>query len=442
MHHSDLWHENSKLQFKLEHLYALRTGSKVNWNQEHYLRLLEKLGNPHLKLPPVVHVAGTNGKGSVVAMLRAIYTAQGYKVHAYTSPHLIKVNERICLAGEDISDDMLEHAIDFVLDIIGDEPLSFFEIMTAIAFLKFSQVPADVLLLEVGMGGLMDCTNVIQNPLVSVINRISLDHMMFLGGSLAEIAAQKAGIMKRGVPCVVGYQGEGESASIILDVLQNVAEKTETILHCKGTFWDVESTADGGFSLFCQGKTQIFPRPNLPGHHQIENAGLVLAAIVCSSGTLPVAPENITEGLMHISWRGRLQQIEHGAIEIWLDCGHNDSAGEILARQAEEWAQHDQKPLFLVLGMLDTKDVGRFIHPLSPFLSGVRVVPIRGEPSSLKFSEIQNRLASFIRTNLMGEDRDVFSAIEFLKNSNNNGVRILVAGSVYLAGEVLSGGKK
>lgn len=442
MHRSDLWHENSNLQSKLEHLYSLRTGSKVNWNQEHYLRLLQKLGNPHLNLPPVIHVAGTNGKGSVVAMLRAIYTAQGYRVHTYTSPHLIRVNERICVAGEDISDDELEQAIDHILGLIGDEPLSFFEVMTAIAFLKFSQISADVLLLEVGMGGLMDCTNVIQSPLVSVINRISLDHTMFLGESLSDIAAQKAGIMKAGIPCVIGYQGGGESASEIMGVLRETAIKTGAILHEKGMFWNVEHAGDREFSFYCQGKTQSFPMPTLSGEHQIENAGLALAALCCATDTLPVTPENIAIGLQHVDWCGRLQRLQEGVTEIWLDCGHNDSAGEILAQQAEIWAQQDQKPQFLVLGMLDTKDVAGFVRPLLPYLSGVCVVPIRGEPSSLKFSEIQSRLARLTNSNNICEKNGVFSAIEFLKNSTPGGVRILVAGSVYLAGEVLAGFEK
>ena len=211
MHKADLHHSNQSLQLKLEKIFQLRrTRSAVNWDREKYLDLLQHFGNPHAHLPPVIHVAGTNGKGSIIAMLRAVCEAAGMRVHCYTSPHLVQINERIVLAGKEIDDDLLESLIDEALGYIGDAPLSFFEVSTAIAFKAFSQVPADVLLLEVGMGGALDCTNVIEKSLVSVISRISMDHTQFLGDTIEEIAAQKSGIIKPGLPCIIGYQGGGE----------------------------------------------------------------------------------------------------------------------------------------------------------------------------------------------------------------------------------------
>lgn len=439
MHISDLKHPDSTLQQKLEYLYNLRTGSKINWDSAAYLRLLQRLGNPHLSLPPVIHVAGTNGKGSVVAMLRSIFEAAGYHVHAYTSPHLVRVNERILLAGETISDSVLNLIIDDVLELVGDDKLSFFEIMTAIAFKMFSETPADILLLEVGMGGRLDCTNVIDAPLVSIINRISMDHTEFLGGTLSEIAAQKAGIIKKGVPCVIGYQGLEVQANIVYDILINYAEGINAPVFCFGIDWKVFKKQDS-FSFDLLSEKVLFPTPSLLGDHQIYNAGLVLAALEKIKNSFEISEQHIVQGLTTVSWAGRLQHLADvkSPHEIWLDCGHNDSAGEVLAQQVKQWRLQDNKPLILIVGMLGTKDLESFISPLLPFCSQIYCVGISGEPNSQQGEIIAQKIHALNSMPELHVCVDVQAALKKLTNQPKCICRVLIAGSVYLAGEVLS----
>ena len=305
-----------------------------------FLSLLERFGNPHLNLPPVIHVAGTNGKGSIIAMLRSILEAAGYKVHAYTSPHLIHVNERIYLAGENISDEYIERLIDDALGYIDNAPLSFFEVITAIAFKAFSNAPADIVLLEVGMGGLLDCTNVIEAPLVSVINRISMDHTDFLGNTLKEIAAQKAGIMKKSVPCVIG--GQGQNGLDALDVFREKAQTVETELFISGQDWTIESNQDNVIYT-TEEQREFYTFPALVGTHQILNMGVVLTALERIKTSFPIRKEAIETGLSSVIWPGRLQRLDLnwptdiGAHEIWVDSGHNDSAGIAIAEQIVQW---------------------------------------------------------------------------------------------------------
>jgi dihydrofolate synthase/folylpolyglutamate synthase len=306
MHQADLRHPRPSLQKKLLALYQLRTGSKVNWDATAYRTLLRDMGEPHKKLPPVIHVAGTNGKGSIVAFLRAMLEAQGYRVHAYTSPHLLRVNERIRLAGEDITDNLLERMIDEVYAQHSLAGLSFFEITTALAFRAFSAVPADVLLLEVGMGGRLDCTNVIEDPLVSVISRISYDHTEFLGGTLADIAAEKGGILKAGRPCVVGAQGPEDDTRGVLGVLETLADERSTPLLVYGRDW--RSFESGGQMVFeARGERNVYPLPGLAGAHQILNAGAALMALRVVGDALPVSEEAKAQGLRRVVWPGRMQ---------------------------------------------------------------------------------------------------------------------------------------
>lgn len=439
MYFSDLRHPDIKLQQKLEYLYGLRTGSKINWDNVAYIALLEALGNPHLHIPPVIHVAGTNGKGSVVAMLRAVLEAGGYKVHAYTSPHLLRANERIVLAGRDISDDAFESYIDMVLPLIGDAQLSFFEIMTAIAFKAFAETAADFALLEVGMGGRLDCTNVVPAPLVCAINRISLDHTEFLGETIEEIAAQKAGIIKKNVPCVLGWQGDEARQSVIKEVISAKAISLDAPLYVYGVDWRV-GAQDNAYAFKMDACEITFKAPALLGAHQIYNAAMVLAVLNMMRSKVDISSEHIDAGFANVRWPGRLQQLKTAEFdcELWLDCGHNDSAGEILAAQASAWHLQDQKPLFLVLGMLGHKDLEKFVAPVLPFCAQVYCVGISGEPASQSAESAAQMIRKIAPQTKICIRENVQQAIEAIEQEQENPKRILIAGSVYLAGEVLA----
>jgi len=427
MHRADLHHDDKSLQDKLERIFQLRrTKTTVNWDSSLYNSLLEKFGNPHKSLPPVIHVAGTNGKGSIIAMLRSILEVQGLKVHCYTSPHLINVNERIYLAGEQIEDSYLEELIDQALDYINDAPLSFFEITTAIAFKAFSQISADILLLEVGMGGRLDCTNVIENPLATVINRISLDHTEFLGETLEEIAAEKAGIMKRGVPCIIGYQGD--EGSNMLNMLQQKTQQYKSVSICYGKDWSVERK-NQGMEFSYGGEKNIFPIPALVGEHQILNAGVALAVLSSIKDKISISNEAIEQGLKSVQWAGRLQRLDDiNGNEIWLDSGHNDSAGMALAKQIKLWKQENNKAVHLVVAMLKTKDIWAYLSPLLPHIDGLHLVPIKSDPNSWKLSDMQE----------FSDNIQEHESAEDAMNSIACNTRIVVCGSVYLVGEVLS----
>ncbi len=427
MHRADIEHDDKSLQDKLEHIFQLRrTKTVVNWDLSLYRVLLEKFGNPHKKLPPIIHVAGTNGKGSIIAMLRSILEAQGLNVHSYTSPHLVKVNERIYLAGEQIEDKYLGELIDQALDYIDNEPLSFFEITTAIAFKAFSQISADILLLEVGMGGRLDCTNVIEKPLATVINRISLDHTEFLGETIEEIAAEKAGIMKKGSPCVIGYQGV--DGSNILNMLQQKAQQCESMAISYGKDWLVERK-NQVIEFSYNGEKNIFPIPALIGEHQILNAGVVLAVLNSIKAKIPVSYKAIGQGLKSVQWAGRLQRLEDiNGNEIWVDCGHNDSAGIELAKQIKCWKQENGKAVYLVVAMLKSKNICSYLSPILPYIDGLYLVPIKSDPNSWNLNDMKG----------FSYDIQEHASAEDAIRSIDCNARIIVCGSIYLVGEVLS----
>ena len=441
MHLSDLRHGHASLQEKLAYLYTLRTGSKVNWDQYKYISLLERLGNPHKNLPPVIHVAGTNGKGSTIALLRSILEEQGYMVHAYTSPHLVKINERFVIAGQQISDEVLEQKIDALIAQYDLEGLSFFEITTAIGFDLFAEHTADVVLLEVGMGGRLDCTNVIESPLVGVISRISNDHSEFLGDTLSEIAAEKAGIIKPGVPCVLGYQGEGSEE--IFDVVRLVSTEKSSIVCAYGDDWSVEE-GDLNFVFRFKGESHCFPLPALHGIHQIYNAGLALAALEAVRDYLPVSDDAIRKGLVDVHWAGRLQVLDPVALglpetcEVWLDSGHNDSAGEMLAAFLKMQKEKDEKPVCLVLGMLGTKNPVAFLEPMLPFVDDIHLVPIAGETNILTPERLQSHAGHLLDGIDVTAHSEVKKALQTVQNTYSEPFRILICGSCYLSGDVLN----
>lgn len=435
MHASDAKHPSKSLGEKLAHIYTL--GKKVisrDFRPE-YLDLLAAFGNPHKKLPPVIHVAGTNGKGSIIATLRAILEEQGYKVHAYTSPHLIEFNERIVLAGKQIGNDFLESLINEAVKLNGENDITFFELTTALAFAAFARTPADILLLEVGLGGRMDCTNIVEKPLVSVISAIGMDHMEFLGGTIEQIAAEKGGIIKPGVPCVTSMQ----TSNTAKETLEAIAQQKGSPLSCHGAEW---FTTDHGetFSFVYNSVETFLPRPNLCGVHQIRNAGAALAALTVIQDQFPVSSAAIKNGLQKIKWPARLQNLTGEfplpqGWELWLDGGHNENAAQALETQAALWASKDTKPLYLVLGMLNRKDPVAFVRILQNHLAGVTCVGIPGEPQSGNPDETAKILNANFPNLSIHPAPDFRSALETL--TKQEGGRILIAGSLYLAGHVL-----
>lgn len=358
---------------------------KVDLSLDRLYRLLKKLGNPQDKTPPVIHVAGTNGKGSTIACLRAIMEAAGYKCHVYTSPHLLRFNERIRLAGELITDEYLIELIEEVRRINAGEPISFFEVTTAVAFLAFARVPADVVLLEVGMGGLNDATNVVRHPFMTVITTISYDHVDWLGRTLPDIALQKAGIMKPDVPCVVGHQLEWARAEV-LPVFEAQAQALNVPLIDSA---EMSPRADG-MAYHSGGDDIIYPRPRLPGAHQLWNAATAIT-LLKNQTRFSVSDDHIAAGLTHVEWPARLERMTTGAVaemlppgwELWYDGAHNDSCGQVLASHVLTWKQESDAPLYLVVGMLKSKNPLVCLGPVLPYIQSLTTFSFRSGPYDL-----------------------------------------------------------
>lgn len=356
--------------FSLKRFYK---PDKIDLSLDRLNRLLAKLGNPQDHLPPVIHVTGTNGKGSTIAYMRAMLEAAGYACHVYTSPHLVTFNERIRLAGELISDEMLLALIAEVEAANGEDVITFFEITTAMAFLAFARIPADVLLLEVGLGGRLDATNVVKLPLLSVITTLSYDHCEWLGDTLAEIAGEKAGIMKDNVPCIIGHQLDWVRDEVMPVFQEHARRRHCDLISCEED-WFVESNGSEIIFSFKNKEDLILPRPGLLGHHQIWNAGTAIASLMIQD-IFDVPVEAIRQGLSNVSWPARLERIEMGSLacalppewELWYDGGHNDSGGLALSEQIAHWDQEDGKMLHVVCGMLKSKKPEDFLKPILPF---------------------------------------------------------------------------
>jgi dihydrofolate synthase / folylpolyglutamate synthase len=385
-------------------------------------RLLSQLGNPERRLPPVIHVAGTNGKGSTCAFLRAMAEADGKRVHVYTSPHLVHFNERIRLAGQLVSDPELESTLADIERINGGEPITVFEVITAAAFVLFAKHPADLCILEVGLGGRFDATNVIPAPAACAITSISLDHQEFLGTRLAQIAAEKAGIMKPGIPAATGHQDQEA-----LFVLQEEAARIGAKLLRRDQNWTIAPTA-GGLRYQDGAGTLHLPPPALPGTHQIENAGIAIAALRASS--LPIAAY---AGIARAEWPARLQKLSGRlaaltpAHEVFLDGGHNPGAALVLAQQLRAWAD---RPLYLVVGMKQTKDAAGFLHQLIPLATETWAV---AEPDQHGALPVEAIIAAANGAAKPGPI--VTQALRQIANYPPG--RVLICGSLYLAGEVL-----
>ncbi len=394
-------------------------------------RLLNALGNPQDRLPPVIHVAGTNGKGSVVAYLRAGLQAAGYRVHTYISPHLVRFNERIRIAGALIDDDALTALLEECEAANRGEPITFFEITTAAAFLAFARNPADATLLEVGLGGRLDATNVVKHPWLCAITPVSLDHMHYLGNSLTAIAGEKAGILKPDVMAIVGPQTE-ESAAAIAARARDVGAP----LYRHGIEWTIEPRESGFFYSGHRAKLEL-PLPRLPGRHQIDNAGMAVACFETLPG-FRLKPAHIHSALTDVEWPARLQRLRRGPLverlpvgwELWLDGGHNPAAAEALAA----WAAAAGQPLDLVFGMLDTKDAEGFLRKLAGVVRQARAIVIPGDHPSLS---ADGAAAAAKRAGIGAAPApSVAAAIDDLVRGTPAG-RLLICGSLYLAGTVL-----
>jgi dihydrofolate synthase/folylpolyglutamate synthase len=397
-------------------------------------KLLVKLGSPHFSLPPVVHVAGTNGKGSVIAMIRAALEAANYKVHVHTSPHLVKFNERIRLAGQTIDDEALLELLEECETKNRGAPITFFEITTCAALLAFARIPADIVLLETGLGGRLDATNVISKPALTVIMPISIDHQQYLGNSITEIAVEKAGIIKPGVQCIMADQ-----LPDVYDVIANRAAEVGAPLAVENVDWNIRGNFND-FYFNSSGKTRKLEPPSLQGQHQLHNAG-VAVAVMDHLYDFKISDKAIQKGFSEIEWPARLQQIHQGYLKkiignnitLWLDGGHNSGAAKAIGL----WASKCKKlPLHLVLGMINTKDPKSFLEPLKEHINFLYTVTIEGEEASWTKNELCDHAQA------LGIDAipaiDVAGAIKNIVKRETGPARVLITGSLYLAGKVLA----
>lgn len=417
---------NPDVQAQLDRLSMLSpAGDRLGL--ERISELLERLGRPHELLPPVFHVAGTNGKGSTVAFLRAALEAAGHKVHAFTSPHLVRFNERIRISGRLIDDEQLARLLHEVLDISGDIEPSFFEVATAVALLAFARTPADACLLEVGLGGRLDATNVIERPLVTGIANLALDHQQFLGDGLVDIAAEKAAIAKRGVPLLTQlYPPE------VAGRIREIAHEVGATWMPRGSNWDAIAS-NGKLHFQDELGSLDVPLPRLPGRYQAMNAALAIA-MIRHQDKLRVPSSALTASMGWAEWPARLQRLATGPLvgtrEVWLDGGHNPSA----ARQVAGWVKHafgDGKPLHMIFASLASKDPPGMLEPFRGLVSEVHTVPI-GDHSSFAPGELAEMAAELGFVSMAHDDfNEALTAVP-------NDARVLIFGSLYLAGQVLA----
>ncbi len=407
--------------------------------------LLEKLGNPHKRLPPTIHVAGTNGKGSVTAFSRALLEAADLGVHVHTSPHLVNWYERYRLGirgekGRYVEDAVLADALERVAAANGGQMITVFEILTAVTFVLFAEHPADAAIIEVGLGGRFDATNVITSPAVSIVMPISLDHQAYLGDSVELIAAEKAGIMKAGSPVVIGHQ-EYDAA---LDVLVQTAER----LKCPTAVYGQDYSAHEEFGrMVYQDEFSLVdaPLPRLPGRHQLANAAAAIRAVKAAG--FEVTERMIETAMASVEWPGRLQRIKTGRIvdlappgsEIWIDGGHNPGAGEVISEAMAGFEEKQARPLFLIAGMINTKDQVGYFKAFADIAQYVFTVPIHGTDAAIDPVVLAH--AVFDAGLVAAPTSSIEEALEELTKRLVPGKpapRILIGGSLYLAGNALA----
>jgi dihydrofolate synthase/folylpolyglutamate synthase len=410
---------------------------------ERVTRLLSRLGDPHRRLPPVIHIAGTNGKGSAAAFSRALLEAEGLSVHVHTSPHLVNWHERYRLAapggGRLVADDVFADAIARVAAANGGEKITVFEILTAVGFILFSEHPADAAIVEVGLGGRFDATNVIPRPAVSVIMPVSLDHEAYLGDRVELIAAEKAGIIKPGSPVVIGAQESHTALDVIMD--------TAARLGSPATVYGQDFLAFGeNGRLIYQDESGLMdlPQPRLPGRHQFANAAAAIAAVKAAG--FDISHAGAERAMSSVSWPGRMQRLPAGALadlapqgaEVWLDGGHNPGAALVMAEALTEQEERFARPLFLIAGMINTKDQTGFFRAFKGIARHVYTVPVSMSDASVPNGELAARA---IEAGLSAEPvNSVANALMLLRetwDAAETPPRILICGSLYLAGAVL-----
>lgn len=405
----DAAHSNPTIAARLSAIYTLhRKANDFRLTHSPYNDLLTALGNPHLNLPPTIHIAGTNGKGSTLAFLKSLYEAAGYTVHAYTSPHLLNFNERITLAGEHISDDMLLHYLN-EMDVANDgRAVTFFEYTTALAFKAMAETPADICLLETGLGGRLDCTNIIKDPMATVITSIGYDHIEFLGPDIKGIAAEKAGIIKGNAPCIVARQIYPE----IMDVFR---QKTEN-LHL------VEIRQD-------------LPPLGLVGAHQAQNASTALAVIDVLADRFPVSQTACAQGLADVKWRGRMEKITHGALydalpigtDLWFDCGHNAEGAQTIGAELKTWKEKfPDRPIHLMMGIAGDKNPNDFLAPLWESIDALTCIDLPNARNPQSAAQLRAKITHNSPINTAANLKAAMTTI-----TDKNAI-ILIAGSVYL----------
>ncbi len=415
---------------------------RIDLTLDRMWRILERLDHPERRIPPVIHIAGTNGKGSTVAFLRAILEAAGLRVHVYTSPHLVRFNERFRLGqvggGVLVTDDQLRAALDHCERANGGEPITIFEIETAAAFYLFAEHPADVVLLEVGLGGRLDATNVIDAPLASVITPIGMDHIEFLGETLAKITTEKAGIIKKGVPVVCAEQLPESIA-----VIERIAKRARAPLHAATEGWHVN--VEHGRLVYSDERGLLdLSAPRLFGRHQFDNAGLAIATLRAID-SLKLEPSAFEQGIARAEWPARMQRLTSGTLvaaaphdsEIWLDGGHNPDGGRVVAAALGDLEERVSRPLVVIAGMMGNKDAGGFLANFAGLTRHIIAVKIPDQDNAMApdvLADAARQLGMRVETALSVE-----AALRSVaKLAYEVPPRILITGSLYLAGHVLA----
>ncbi len=412
---------------------------------ERISRLLEALGNPQDKLPPIIHIAGTNGKGSATAFARALLEAEGLAVHVHTSPHLVNWHERYRLgrkgeAGQLVDDATLSDAVARVTEANGEHMITVFELLTAVTFVLFAEHPADAVILEVGLGGRFDATNVITKPAVSLIMPVSLDHQSYLGDKVEIIAAEKAGIIKRGCPVVIGFQSSDDARQVMIDIADR--------LRCPVSVFGQDFLAyqEHGRMVYQDESGLIdLALPRLPGRHQIANAAAAIKAV--REAGFALSDQAVEKAMTSVTWPARMQRLTQGDLmrfapekaEVWLDGGHNPGAGVVIAEALAELEERDPRPLYLITGMINTKDPVGYFEAFTGMARQVYTVAISSSDSGIDHETLADAAR---RAGL--EALPVASVAEGLKAIKEQvkdeviAPRILIGGSLYLAGDVLA----
>jgi len=408
---------------------------KIDLSLDRLKKLLRKLGDPHLKLPPVIHVAGTNGKGSVISYLRSIYEKNGLNVHTYTSPHLIRFNERIRINSNLVNNKYLSSLLEECEDKNNGQSITFFEITTAAAFLAFSRIDSNLVLLETGLGGKYDATNIIKSSLCSVITPISMDHMNFLGKNLLKIANEKIGILKKNSIIVLSKQKKS-----VRQFIRNEVRKKKAILFEEGINWKITKVLKNSFILnFCNNDFE-FEKPSLHGNHQIDNASTALASILALK-KFKLEMKNINLGIKNTEWPGRMQNLNNGKLkkivgenfDIWLDGGHNVHASEILSTEIDNWKN---SKIILILGMVSGKDPVKFLKKIVNKISLLILLPIDDHQYIHPYKIKENLNKSLKDFKEIETCVNINEALRLVLNRFKKG-KILICGSLYLAGQVL-----